>query len=347
MPGMKARRVRQLELRRLLKIAIPAILILSFLCPTLPKDTIAGISISSVYTFNLMMLALLVSFALSIKLAYTYEGSMSKTFTYLAAYFLIILLANLDVFWDVMTAALSQQSYIPITYTSIIIARVAYIPLALSRIHTVRFIKVRSMNIYEKLIVMSAIILIFAAVMYPYISLIFFSESIAVMIPELMKPVVAIRLVDFTMVSILLPLLLLNLHQYMMPSRERVTLSIGAIVGGIIMSMIVDYPYTVITGLTHAEMALTFRTGTLYDSLLVLSYLIVVLGLYVQMNYDELAQREFEKEIAGEIGEVRGEVEGVIGDLGGVVEDMGDGAGKMRDTESKLLDRFKKRPGNR
>ncbi|MCX9024517.1 MAG: hypothetical protein OIN85_00310, partial [Candidatus Methanoperedens sp.] len=82
--------------RLFLKLAFPAILILSFITLLLPRN-VAGI-----YTVNMMLVSLFIAFLLSLKVAFSYERELRKVFLYIAPFILLLFLVNIGQFWTIV-----------------------------------------------------------------------------------------------------------------------------------------------------------------------------------------------------------------------------------------------------
>lgn len=277
-----------MELRSLLRISVPLMIVTSLMCIMLPKE------FATMYVFSAMSVLLMSAVILSTLIAYGYtDKQLRKTYFYLAFFLLILFLANINEFWIMVYSAFGYWEFIPM-----IIARIAYIPLVLSRMYTVRVIKIKPMNLYERLMVLLILAVIVMSVMLPVLPVIASSlESQEYL--KIASPIILLRILDLTIVTVLLPVLFLNMHQFKLDSKSRVTLSIATVISGIIIATIVDYPYSLLMGISHQDIGQQFQTGTMYDALLIMSYFMISLGLYVHLRYDEWTQRIWEKEAMG------------------------------------------------
>ncbi|MDO9096507.1 MAG: hypothetical protein Q7U60_00075, partial [Candidatus Methanoperedens sp.] len=91
------------------------------------------------------------------------------------------------------------------------------------------------------------------------------------------------RIIDNAVVLMLLPILFLYRKQSKKENKESITFTIVLI--GIIISTIGDYVYEILTEISHQELSAEFHTGTFLDSIYILSYLLIALGLFVHLNY--------------------------------------------------------------
>lgn len=251
--------------RIFLKMAVPAILVLSIITFLLPG------SIAGIYTVNLMLLALFIAFLLSLKVAFGYERELRKVFLYLAPFILLLFLVNIEKFWEILYGIFGQLPFI-----SLIIAGIAYVLLIMSCINILKITDFKEIQKKEWL----AILLMFA--LGNYIIFFFLLQYQFEFNVEMITKVL-FRIMDNAVVLMLLPVLFLYRKQSKKENRESITFTIVLI--GIIISTIGDYVFEVLTKISHQELSAEFHKGTLIDSIYVFSYLLIALGLFVHLNY--------------------------------------------------------------
>jgi len=251
--------------RVFLKFAFPVIFMLSFITLLLPRG-IAGI-----YAVNIMLLALFIAFLLSIKVAYSYERELRKVFLYLAPFILLLFLVNIERFWDVLYSIFGTLPYL-----SLIIAGIAYVLLIMSCINILKITDFTEIDKKEWFV----IILTFILGNY---TIFFFILNYQVELNVDVLTKILFRIIDNAVVLMLLPILFLYRKQSKKENKESITFTIVLI--GIIISTIGDYVYEIITEISHQELSAEFHTGTFLDSIYILSYLLIALGLFVHLNY--------------------------------------------------------------
>ncbi len=251
--------------RLFLRIAFPSIFGISAATLFLPKN------IAGVYTINVMLISLFISFLLSLKVAFSYERELKKVFLYLALFVLFLFLANLPQFWELLYGIFG-----PLPYISLITAGIAYVLLLracisilkitdLTKIHTKEWIFVFLMFALGNLIIMYFLL----------------NYSIEFNIEVLTK--ILFRILDNAIVIMLLPMIFLYRKQSQKEKKESITFTI--VLTGIIISTVGDYIYEILSRISYRELSSGFHSGTLLDSIYILSYLLIVLGLYVHLNY--------------------------------------------------------------
>lgn len=260
--------------RIFLKFAFVAVLILSFMNLILPS------SIAGIYALNMMLLALFIAFLLSIKVAFCYERELRKVFLYLAPFILLLMLVNIPQFWDIIYSIFGTFSYI-----SLIIAGIAYILLIMSCRNILKITDFREMDKIE----WAVIILMF--IIGNYITLFFLlNYQLEFNVDVLTK--LLFRIIDNAVVLMLLPIIFIYRKQSKKENRESVTFSIMII--GIIISTIGDYVYEIFTTISHQELSSEFHKGTFLDSIYILSYLLIALGLFVHFNYYKWTMKQID-----------------------------------------------------
>ncbi len=251
--------------RLFLKLAFPMIFMLSFITLLLPRG-IAGI-----YAVNIMLLALFIAFLFSIKVAFSYERELRKVFLYLAPFILLLFLVNIERFWDILYSIFGTLPYL-----SIIIAGIAYILLIMSCINILKITDFTEIDKKEWV----AIILMFVLGNY---TIFFFILHYQIEFNVDVLTKILFRIIDNAIVLMLLPILFLYRKQSKKENKESITFTIVII--GIIISTIGDYVYEILTEISHQELSEQFHTGTLLDSIYILSYFLIALGLFVHLNY--------------------------------------------------------------
>jgi hypothetical protein len=255
--------------RLFLRIALPAIFGISIIALLLPR------SLAGAYTVNTMILSLIAAFLLSLKVAFSYERELKKVFLYLAFFILFLLFANLKQFWDLLYGILGMYPYVYLI-VACIVACIAYVFLIKACISILRITDFTSIHKKEWV----AVFLMFALgnFIVLYFVLNYHFEFTVDMVTKIL-----FRILDNTIVIMLLPVLFLYRKQSTEENKESITFSIILI--GIIISTIGDYVYEILSKISYKELSSGFHTGTLLDSIYIMSYLLIGLGLYVHLNY--------------------------------------------------------------
>ncbi len=260
--------------RLFLKMAFPAIFMLSFITLLLPR------SAAGIYTVNIMLLALFTAFLFSLKVAFSYERELRKVFLYLAPFILLLFLVNIEQFWDILYSIFGPRPYM-----SLIIAGIAYIFLIMSCINILKITDFTEIQKKEWF----AILLIFALGNY---TIFFFLLHYQLEFNVEVLTRILFRIIDNAIVLMLLPVLFLYRKQSKKEKKESITFTIVLI--GIIISTIGDYVYEILTEISHQELSAEFHTGTLLDSIYILSYLLIAVGLFVHLNYYKWTMRKID-----------------------------------------------------
>lgn len=251
--------------RLFLKIALPAIFGVAVIALLLPR------SLAGTYTINTMLISLIAAFLLSLKVAFSYERELKKVFLYLAFFILFLFFANLRQFWDVLYGVFGTQPYI-----SLIIAGIAYVLLIRACINILKITDFTRIHKKEWAAIFFMFVLGNFIVLYFILNYQFkFTVDVVTKI--------LFRILDNTIVIMLLPVLFLYRKQSTEENKESITFSIILI--GIIISTIGDYVYEILSKISYQELSSGFHTGTLLDSIYIMSYLLIGLGLYVHLNY--------------------------------------------------------------
>lgn len=251
--------------RLFLKMAFPAILLLSFITLLLPRN-VAGI-----YTVNMMLVSLFIAFLLSLKVAFSYERELRMVFLYIAPFILLLFLVNIEQFWIIVYDLFGKFPFI-----SLIIAGIAYVFLIMSCINILKITDFTQIHKKE----WAAIFLMCALGNY----IIFFyllHYQLQFNVEVLTK--ILFRIIDNAIVLMLLPILFLYRKQSFKEKKESITFTIVII--GIIISTIGDYVYEILARVSHQELSAGFHTGTVLDSIYIFSYLLIAIGLFVHLNY--------------------------------------------------------------
>lgn len=251
--------------RLFLKIALPAIFGVAVIALLLPR------SLAGTYTINTMLISLIAAFLLSLKVAFSYERELKKVFLYLAFFILFLFFANLRQFWDVLYGVFGTQPYI-----SLIIAGIAYVLLIRACINILKITDFTRIHKKE----WAAVFLMFA--LGNFIVLYFILNYQFKFTVDVVTKIL-FRILDNAIVIMLLPVLFLYRKQSTEENKESITFSIILI--GIIISTIGDYVYEILSKISYQELSSGFHTGTLLDSIYIMSYLLMGLGLYVHLNY--------------------------------------------------------------
>ncbi len=251
--------------RLFLRIALPVIFGISIIALLLPR------SLAGTYTINTMILSLIAAFLLSLKVAFSYERELKKVFLYLAFFILFLLFANLKQFWDLLYGILGMHPYVSLT-----VAGIAYVFLIKACISILRITDFTRIHKKEWV----AVFLMFALgnFIVLYFVLNYHFEFTIDMVTKIL-----FRILDNAIVIMLLPVLFLYRKQSTAENKESITFSIILI--GIIISTIGDYVYEILSKISYKELSSGFHTGTLLDSIYIMSYLLIGLGLYVHLNY--------------------------------------------------------------
>lgn len=251
--------------RLFLKMALPAIFIISVVTLLLPRD------IAGAYTVNVMLSSLFAAFLLSLKVAYSYERELKKVFQYLALFIFFLFLANLNHFWELLYGIFG-----PLPYISLMVAGIAYYLLVRSCINILKITDFT--NIHKK----EWIAVFFMFILGNFIIVNFILNYRVEFTVEVVTKIL-FRILDNTIVIMLLPVLFLYRKQSTQEKRESITFTIVLI--GIIISTIGDYVFEILSKISYQELSSGFHTGTLLDSIYILSYLLIAIGLYVHLNY--------------------------------------------------------------
>ncbi|MCX9009610.1 MAG: hypothetical protein OIN66_00675 [Candidatus Methanoperedens sp.] len=251
--------------RLFLKMALPVTFGVSAITLLLPGD------IAGAYTVYIMLSSLFAAFLLSLKVAYSYERELKKVFQYLAFFILFLFLANLNQFWELLYGIFGTHPYI-----SLIVAGIAYYLLVRSCINILKVTDFTKIHKKEWL----AVLFMFALGNFITANFIL-NYKIELTVEVLTK--ILFRILDNTIVIMLLPVLFLYRKQSTQDKRESITFSIVLI--GIIISTIGDYVFEIVSKISYQELSSGFHTGTLLDSIYILSYLMIAVGLYVHLNY--------------------------------------------------------------
>ncbi|MCZ7382605.1 MAG: hypothetical protein O8C64_13670 [Candidatus Methanoperedens sp.] len=251
--------------RLFLKMAFPAILILSFITLVLPRN-VAGI-----YTVDMMLVSLFIAFLLSLKVAFSYERELRMVFLYIAPFILLLFLVNVGQFWTIVYDLFGQFPFI-----SLIIAGIAYVFLIMSCINVLKITDFAEFHKKE----WAAIFLM--CILSNYIIILYLLNYHLEYNAEGLTKIL-FRIIDNAIVLMLLPILFLYRKHSLREKRESVTFTIVII--GIIISTIGDYVYEILARISHQELSEGFHTGTLLDSIYIFSYLLIAIGLFVHLNY--------------------------------------------------------------
>lgn len=251
--------------RLFLRIALPAIFGIAVIALLLPRN------LAGTYTINTMLISLFAAFLLSLKVAFSYERELKKVFLYLAFFILFLFFANLKQFWDLLYGILGTYPYV-----SLIVAGIAYVFLIKACISILRITDFTRIHKKEWV----AVFLMFALgnFIVLYFVLNYHFEFTVDMVTKML-----FRILDNTIVIMLLPVLFLYRKQSTEENKESVTFSIILI--GIIISTIGDYVYEILSKISYQDLSSGFHTGTLLDSIYIMSYLLIGMGLYVHLNY--------------------------------------------------------------
>ncbi len=103
--------------------------------------------------------------------------------------------------------------------------------------------------------------------------------------------VMAIRVFDMAIVMMLVPVLLLYIQHVKSKAQESITFTF--IMGGVIWSLLSTYFFEF--GMSSSQIAQVYQTGSWLDVIYIFGYLIIAVGLYANMKYDEWGFRMIEK----------------------------------------------------
>lgn len=251
--------------RLFLKIALPATFGISVIILLLPRD------IAGTYTVYIMLSSLFAAFLLSLKVACSYERELKKVFQYLSLFILFLFFANLSQFWELLYGIFG-----PLPYISLIVAGIAYYLLVRSCINILKVTDFTKIHKKE----WAAVFFMFALGNFIIANFIL-NYKVEFTVEVVTK--LLFRILDNTIVIMLLPVLFLYRKQSTQEKRESVTFTIVLI--GIIISTIGDYVFEIVSRISYQELSSGFHTGTLLDSIYILSYLMIAVGLYVHLNY--------------------------------------------------------------
>lgn len=274
--------------KKILLMTIPIAVLLSAICVILPY--LLG-EAGRIYTFIAMPVALMASVAFGLKVAFTYQRDLRKTFLFLsffllvtAAFVLMISIVNLSAqIYGSIPPQLMPMVHI-LTGSSLLLEILTGAMLILSCVYTLKVITVKHMTQIEWLAIGFLLVLGLIIVLEPITPVLAGAEITAEILQGMLH-----RFVGVATAMILVPVLFLYGHQLRGEAKESVTFAL--IVIGIIFSTNVDYVYSigmsVISGISYAEVAGTFQTGSILDSLFLMGWLTINAGLFIHMNYSK------------------------------------------------------------
>ena len=270
-----------MEPKRLLKLMIPIVLTLSIISLFLPwGTTFQWLDMTlkvSYYASITMPLLLIISTIMAIKVAFTYERGLKRTFLYISSYLAVLLLGNFKFLWPTIYG----WSYWSILYLPLILDILATTMLMLSCFSTLRVVEARKINKKEKVA----------------LGLIFMIGILVVTYPVLIGQTYEIRELVFRimntfLVIALLPVLFLYLDHFRGEAEDSTTFIL--VMFGIVIATISDWLFEIITGTPHSMIMFIFQTGSIYDVILMISYSLILLGLFVHLNYEKWSLKQFE-----------------------------------------------------
>ena len=249
----------------------------------IPKNT------ATIYITMVQIAALLLGFFLALKVAAMYQKELRYTFLFLALFLLIYTFACPLIFWQWLTTTLGSHTVI---YLLLALQAINYVMLITSCVYTVKAIQVKKMNAYGW-----AVLGIMAAfALYIIIrSFIFFSGFISG------DPLYAIsgmfiRVFDMAVVLMLVPVFVLYVQHIRAKNQESITFTM--IITGIVITFLSTYVTEIITGVPIIEIASKYyQTGSWLDVINIFGYLLIAVGLYAHMKYDEWGFRMIEKSL--------------------------------------------------
>jgi hypothetical protein len=253
-----------MEPRLLIKIMVPVIVLLSLSSLFIKQSILTPVGEVTYYASILMPSLLLLSVVLGIKVAFTYERDLKLAFLFISGYLAVLTLGNLKPFWILIYG---WWEYAPLLFDIL-----ASSMLLLACIYILRVIETKHMTRGEWAMMGGVFAVCLLVVTYPAI------------LGKIALISIAFRILNVSLVILLLPVLFLYLHQFRGEAKESVTF--GMIVVGIIVATIADWIYEIVTRIPHAELGRHFQTGSPYDALLLLAYFTIFLGLFVHINYE-------------------------------------------------------------
>lgn len=236
--------------------------------------------IAGIYTVGVKLLFLFAAFLLSLKVAFSYERELNKVFLYLAVFISFLFLANLGQFWVALYIIFG-----PLPYISLIVAAIAYALLIMVCINILKITDFTDIQKRE----WAAIFLMFAL---GNLTILYFFLNYRLEFTLEVLTRLLLRIIDNAVVLMLLPVLFLYRKQSKKEKKESITFTIILI--GIIISTIGDYVYEILTAISYQELSTEFQSGTLLDSIYILSYLLIAAGLYVHLHYYKWTMRKID-----------------------------------------------------
>ena len=272
-----------MEPRRLLKMMAPVIILLSLLAYFLRWGVtfewkMYGYTILPPHTLTYYILITVpfllgCSVAMAIRVAFTYERELEKAFLFISFYLAVLLVGNLKFFWPAIYGA--SLEYIPLALDIL-----SSVMLLLACIYTLRVIEVKRMTRIEWMLFALMFIVGVGVMSYPYLTgSVNFRDII-------------FRILNISLVMLLLPVLFLYMHQFRGEARESITFMM--VIVGIIVATIADWIFEMATGTPHGQIGILLQTGSVYDVLLMLAYFTIFLGLFVHVNYEKWSLKQFE-----------------------------------------------------
>ena len=244
-------------------------------------------SFAHYYAMILQILSLFVGFILALKVAGMYNKDLKMSFIFLGLFLLLYTISSIVPFWQFMASTLGGVT----TLTLINILQILdYAMLIISCIFTLRVIQIKRINRYGW-IVMGALLILCL-----YIIVRGAPEVTAALSTSIISAiqVMVIRVFDMGIILMLVPVLLLYMQHLKSRAQESITFTF--IMGGVIWSLLSTYIFELVLGISSNQVAMRFfQTGSWLDVVYIFGYLIIAVGLYANMKYDEWGFRAIEK----------------------------------------------------
>ena len=244
-------------------------------------------NVAHIYTLTIQAASLFLGFILALRVANIYNKDLKKSFLFLSLFLLLYALSSILPLWQFIASRLGSE----VTLTLVNILQIIdYAMLITSCVYTLKVIQIKRINKYGWIFLGALLILCI------YIIIKGIPEMTAALSSGLMSAIqiIAIRVFDMAIVMMLVPVLLLYIQHLKSKAQESITFTF--IMGGVIWSLLSTYIFELVLGMSTGQVAVKyFQTGSWLDTIYIFGYLIIAVGLYANMKYDEWGFRAIEK----------------------------------------------------
>lgn len=257
-------------------LIVAALSLLSFILP----HPIAGI-----YASIMQPLALFLGFVLALKVASIYAKELKKSFIFLSLFLLLYMVANILILWEFLYSVLGSST----VFLVLLLQAIDYAMLIASCVYTLKVIEVKRMKPYGW-IFLGLLLPLCVYIVIQGIPLLTatFSDSPSVAVSRMM-----VRIIDMSVVLMLLPVLLLYIQHLRAKAQESITFTF--IMGGLIFTLLSTYIFELAGIPLDVLVTDYFQKGSALDVTYIFGYLTMAVGLYANMKYDEWGFRTIEK----------------------------------------------------